>query len=124
MEPGRLSHKGTVAQKMCDMPHAILLLEGTLRTLCTMLLVLRAHVLPYCIARVRGMSDAAVAPAVPRRSKYNYATAGAASAAVTAGTAEARKMDNVLSVPSRRRMDSDMSHLILKDGATFSYIWY
>ena len=88
-------HKGTVAQKMCDMPHAILLLEGTLRTLCTMLLVLRAHVLQYRIAGV----------------------AGAASAA------EARKMDNVLSVPSRRRMDCGMSHLILRDGATFSYIY-
>ena len=73
---------------MCDMPHAILLLEGTLR----MLLVLRAHVSNY--------KDAA------------------------ASTAEARKMDNVLSVPSRRRMDCGMSHLILKDGATFSYIWY
>ena len=51
--------------------------------------------LQYSIARVRGMAPAAAAaaPAVPRRSKYNYA-AGAA------GTAAARKMDNVLSVPS------------------------
>ena len=31
--------------------------------------------------------------------------------------------NNVLSVPSRRRIDSDMSHLILKDGATLSYIY-
>ena len=46
--------------------------------------------------------------------------------AADAADAAARKMDksNELSVPSRRRMDSDMSHLILKDGATFSYIWY
>ena len=53
---------------MCDMPHAILLLEGTLRTLCTMLLVLRAHVLQkgkmamrYHIARVRATTTAAQA---------------------------------------------------------------
>ena len=77
---------------MCDMPHAILLSEGTLSPEET---VLRAHALRYCIA------------------------AGAAGVAVTA-----REKDIVLSVPSRRRMDSDMSHPILRDGATFSYIWY
>ena len=87
-------HQGTVAQKMCDMPHAILLSEGTLSSLLLLTIspetVLRAHV------------------------NYNYAAAGAA------GTA--RKMDIVLSVPSRRRMPCGMSHLILNDGATLSYI--
>ena len=91
-------HKGTVAQKMCDMPHAILLSEGTLRSLLLLTIspenVLRAH------------------------ANYNYAAAGAAGVAGTA-----RKMDIVLSVPSRRRMAWGMSHLILKDGATLSYIY-
>ena len=32
------------------------------------------------------------------------------------------EMDNVLSVPSQTRMASDMSHLILNDGTTLSYI--
>ena len=59
--------------------------------------------------------------------KGDAARAGADAAcacisAANAADAAARKMDNVLSVPSRRRMECGMSLLILNEGATFSYI--
>ena len=76
---------------MCDMPHAILLIEGTLRSSISPETALRAHVLRNRIAAV----------------------------AVPAGRID--KSNNELSVHSMRRMDSGMSHLILSDGATFSY---
>ena len=48
--------------------------------------------------------------------RYRVAITEAAAAALE------RKMNNVFCVLSRRRMESDKSHLILRDGATFSYI--
>ena len=48
--------------------------------------------------------------------RYRVAITEAAAAALE------RKMNNVFCVLSRRSMDSDKSHLILSDGATFSSI--
>ena len=122
---------------MCDMSHAILLLEGTLRS--SFLLSISpetALIARACVAEphrggeeedVRGRAGPAdpvglsFIPSPPTACDAGVGE-GAAAVAVPAGRID--KSNKELSVPSMRRMDSGMSHLILKDGATFSYIRY
>ena len=98
---------------MCDMLHAIPLLEGT--QCCS-----ARHAMPAAAA-------AAVFPLTLGSAMLYRNTCACAAAAVgaagAAGTSAARKMDksNIVSLV-KGGMESDMSHLILKDGATLSYI--
>ena len=123
------------------MPHAIPLLEGTLSSLLLLTIspeetALRAQPRTCCIARVRATTTAAVPrPLIPsndgqaaavaacisvvpliRRGALALEEAGEGAAAVAVADEEMDK-SNDLSVPSRRRMASDMSHIFCATGA-------